>query len=279
MSHALTYHEPVSVSASERQSYLTFARGLARDAGERSLAFFRQSVQVEDKQTHGRFDPVTEADRLVESAVRDGIARAYPEHGLLGEEYGHQPGNGLTWVVDPIDGTRAFMTGMLHWGLLLALFNGKEPVIGVMYQPFVGEMFYGDGRDAWHQVGDGQARRLAVSGCGRLSDAVLASTDPRFVESAQQEAAMAGLEGQVKLTRWGGDCYVYAMLAMGYVDIATDPGLNPYDIQALVPIIRGAGGIVTTAEGSDPSLGGWVVACATRALHDQVLQQLRGTIA
>jgi myo-inositol-1(or 4)-monophosphatase len=164
---------------------------------------------------------------------------------------------------------------MLHWGLLLALFDGRQPLVGVMYQPFTDELFFGDNREAFYRQG-GQQRRLQTRACDSLSDAVLTTTSPRLFRDAAERQAFDRLESAVKLSKYGGDCYIYAMVAMGYVDIATDAQLQAYDIQALMPIIRGAGGVVTTIDGGDPSLGGTVVAAGSTAVHAQALACMAG---
>jgi myo-inositol-1(or 4)-monophosphatase len=265
----LTYTDPHAVSDAQRAEFLEFALALSAEAGQVTLPFFRGALEVENKLSNGRFDPVTQADRAAEMVIRRGIEESFPEHGILGEEFGFTEGNGLTWVIDPIDGTRAFMSGMLHWGVLLGLFDGQRPVLGVMHQPFTGEFFVGDCRTAHYYCGD-VSRPLKVRACGRLDDAVLTTTSPRFF-AAQERDRFAELEQKVKLTRYGGDCYIYAMLAMGQVDLATDSTLNPWDIQALIPIIQGAGGVVTTATGGNASMGGFVVAAGSAELHEQAL--------
>ena len=165
------------------------------------------------------------------------------------------------------------MTGMLHWGLLLALFNGREPILGIMYQPFTGELFFGDGQSAWYRRGDVE-RRLEARSCSSLEEAVLTTTSPGLFRGVGERQAFDRLERRVRLSKYGGDCYIYAMLAMGLIDIATDAGLQAYDIQALVPIIRGAGGVVTTVDGGDPSMGGFIVAAGCRDLHRAALDAL-----
>lgn len=265
----LKYTDPYRVSDAQRVEFLEFALDLAAQAGRLILPFFRTDLTVENKLSDGRFDPVTEADRGAETVIRDGINKMFPEHGVLGEEFGFREGNGLTWVIDPIDGTRAFMAGMLHWGVLLALFDGQRPILGVMHQPFTDEFFAGDCRNAHYHCGD-VSRPLQVRACGSLEDAVLTTTSPRYF-AAQERDAFAQLEKRAKLTRYGGDCYIYAMLAMGQVDLATDSSLNPYDIQALIPIIQGAGGVVTAADGGDASMGGFVIAAGSAEVHRQAL--------
>lgn len=269
----LEYSESVPLGADQLEELLGFAVELAGAAGRAALPHFRVDLNVQNKLGDGRFDPVTEADRDVERIVREGIQRSFPEHGILGEEFGHERGNGLTWVIDPIDGTRAFMSGMLHWGVLLALFDGQQPVLGVMHQPFTGEYFFGTNDRSRYRRG-GEERELQCRPCRRLDDAVLTTTSPVFFQGAGELDAFRRLESEVKLCRYGGDCYIYAMLAMGQVDLATDAGLNPYDIQALIPIIRGAGGVVSTVAGGDASLGGYVVAAGNAELHAQALERM-----
>jgi len=269
----LTYTEPHAVSDAQRVEFLEFALEVSAEAGRATLPFFRAEVQVENKRPDGHFDPVTEADRGAESVIRKRIQQTFPEHGILGEEFGFSAGNGLTWVIDPIDGTRAFMTGMLHWGVLIALFDGQRPLLGVMHQPFTKEFFAGDCQNAHYQCGD-VSRPLHVRSCGALADAVLTTTNPRLFAMGEREA-FARLEDKAKLTRYGGDCYIYAMLAMGQVDLATDASLKPYDIQALMPIIQGAGGVVSTADGGDASMGGFVIAAGSAELHAQALSVIK----
>lgn len=259
----------VAVSESQRSAYLAFAMRTARLAGAATLPYFRAEIEVENKLSDGRFDPVTQADKSAEAAIRSAIEDEYPEHGIMGEEFGFKSGNGLTWVIDPIDGTRAFMSGMLHWGVLLGLFDGEDPVLGVMYQPYTDELFAGDGSEAFLYRGE-NVRRLTTGKCSSLSDAVLVTTGPDWF-SAEDAARFRALRDAVRMYRYGGDCYLYAMVAMGYVHFGTDASLNSYDILPLVPIVRGAGGVVSNYEGGNPCLGGTVLASANAALHELAL--------
>jgi histidinol phosphatase-like enzyme (inositol monophosphatase family) len=264
-----SYSQKVSVTAAEKAEYFEFAAITVKAAGAVTLPFFRADVKVENKRADGKFDPVTEADKAAETVVRDALAQAYPSHGIMGEEFGHQTGNGLTWVIDPIDGTRAFMSGMLHWGVLLALFDGETPIVGAMYQPYTDELFVGDAERAVFRRGDEQ-RPLHTSSCTDVSKAVLATTGVEWFDESER-AQFDRLREQAQLCRIGGDCYLFGMLAMGYVHIGTDANLQSYDIQALVPIVRGAGGVITTYDGGNPSMGGTVVASANPSLHHEVL--------
>jgi myo-inositol-1(or 4)-monophosphatase len=265
MPATLGFTPAIAVSADQKAEYLRFARSAARAAGEAILPYFRSRLQVANKRKDGGFDPVTLADQAGERVIRAAIEKDYPEHGIFGEEYGLMPGNGLTWVIDPIDGTRAFMTGMLHWGVLLALFDGEQPIVGVMYQPYTDELFSGDNESAWFEHG-GQSQPLVSSACERVDEACLSTTGIGWL-SASEQGRFKQLSQATKLTKMGGDCYLFGMLAMGSLDLGVEAGLNAYDIQALMPIVRGAGGTITSWEGGNPSLGGTVLASATQALH------------
>jgi len=268
----LEFSPPVAVPDEHRREFLDFAVGAAVEAGGATLPFFRSEIVIENKLEDGGFDPVTEADKAAELVLRERIRAQYPSHGICGEEFGLEEGNGLTWVIDPIDGTRAFMSGMLHWGLLLGLFDGERPIVGVMYQPYTEEIWCGDGRTAEFRRA-GSSRQLRTRNCEQVSDAVLTTTSPNYFKGAEGEA-FRRLESQAKLSKYGGDCYIYGMLAMGFVDLATDGTLNAYDIQGLIPIIEGAGGVVTTYTGGNPSLGGTVLASGNAELHRGALEVL-----
>jgi len=270
----LTFSDPTAISDTLRAELLEFAISAAVKAGAETLRYFRADAAIENKRDDGHFDPVTEADKTAERVLRETIRDRYPTHGICGEEFGIEPGDGLTWVIDPIDGTRAFMSGMLHWGLLLGLFDGERPVVGVMYQPYTEEIWAGDGRSAMFRR-HAQTRPLVSRSCSALSDAVLATTTPVLFQG-EEKAAFQRLEASVKLSRYGGDCYLWAMVAMGYVDLATDANLNAYDIQGLIPIIEGAGGVVTTYSGGNPSLGGTILAAGSPQLHQAALRVLDG---
>ena len=270
----LQYSEAVAVSPQDRAAYLEFALQATARAGAATLPFFRAEAEAANKRQDGGYDPVTEADRAAEALIRDSLRQAWPAHGIYGEEFGLQEGNGLTWVIDPIDGTRGFLAGMLHWGVLLALFDGQAPVLGLMHQPFTGEFFYGDGERAFYRRGAGAAeRRLRARPCPALERAVLACTGP-FFAPGQEWDAFERVRQSVRFARYGGDCYHYAMLAMGYVDIAIEAGLKPYDIQAMMPIVRGAGGLVTSWTGGNPSLGGRILAAGDARVHAQAMRLL-----
>ncbi|HUO04571.1 MAG TPA: histidinol-phosphatase [Candidatus Binataceae bacterium] len=255
--------------------YTAFATHLAELAGHAILPYFRARIDVENKAAAGAFDPVTAADRAAERAIRDEIGRVHPGHGIHGEEFGVAAGkDGLTWLIDPIDGTRAFIIGQLHWGVLIALSDGERPVVGVMHQPYTGETFIGSRLGAEMRRA-GVTSILRVRECERLEDAIVASTDPAmFIGTAENEAFHA-LVAKARMRRYGGDCYLYCLLAAGFVDLVIESGLKAYDIQPLMPIIEAAGGVVTNWAGAAPYEGGQIVAAGDRRLHAIALKMLK----
>ncbi len=240
------------------------------------LAHFRaEGLSAANKDGAG-YDPVTAADREAEAAIRAVLARERPEDGVLGEETGRTEGSsGAVWVVDPIDGTRAFLIGAPTWGVLIGLRDGGRPVLGLMDQPHVGERFWGDGAEAWVRRDGGEPRPLRTRTGVGLAEARLCSTFPE-VGSAEERAAFERVRDRVRLVRYGMDCTGYALLAAGGVDLVVEAGLHAYDIQALIPIIEGAGGVVTTWDGGDPQDGGRILAAGSRALHAEAMALLAG---
>lgn len=252
-----------------------FIDELATRSGEAILPFFRAHHATEDKSHGGVFDPVTEGDRAGEVIMRHLINRSFPQHGVLGEEYGDENLDAeYVWVLDPIDGTRAFISGIPVWGTLIGLQRDGVPVYGMMHQPFTGERFSGDGRRARYQ-GPGGERVLRTRQTTELSAATLMTTTPAMF-TGEEAQAYARVEAQVRLPRYGCDCYAYCMLAAGHVDLVIESGLKPYDIVALIPIIEGAGGVVTSWHGGSAAGGGSVVAAANQALHQAALAVLAG---
>jgi myo-inositol-1(or 4)-monophosphatase len=256
--------------------YLEFAYRTAVAAGASTLPHFRVPIAVDDK-GEADYDPVTAADREAESVIRAAISKAFPDHGIRGEEHGAERGRSrYTWVIDPVDGTRSFITGQLHWGLLIALHDGARVVCGVMHQPYVGETFLAArGGPARFRRGSSE-RTIATRRCASLGDAVLAATSPSIFETDAERAGFARVSARARLTRFGGDCYAYCLLAMGLIDVVVEAGLHAWDIQALVPIVEGAGGTVTSWDGDVCDEGGQVVACGDPALAPQVRALLAG---
>jgi len=254
--------------------FASFVDELASVSGHTILPFFRTALAVENKQAGG-FDPVTAADRAAEQAMRTLISRTFPDHGILGEEYGAERTDAeYVWVLDPIDGTKSFISGMPAWGTLIGLMRFGEPVFGMMHQPFIGERFTGDGGAA-HYRGPVGARDLMVRECEGLSDALLYTTSPLLMNEADR-ATFRKVENAAKLSRYGGDCYAYCMLAAGQIDLIIETEINPYDIVALIPIINGAGGIITTWENEPAQQGGRIVVAGDERVHKQALEMLRG---
>ena len=259
----------------ELARYLEFAHRTAQRAGEAILPHFRRAIEVEDKRNFMGYDPVTVADRAAEQVIRDAIKAAYPTHGIHGEEHGRETGtSALTWVIDPIDGTKSFILGQLHWGVLIALHDGDAPVVGVAHQPFVGETFTGiAGELAQWRRGD-EIRALHTRSCASIESAIVVTTDPRQFVSPAEKRALATVSEQARFLRYGGDCYCYTQLAMGLVDVVIENGLQPYDIQALVPIVEAAGGRVTNWSGGSCHHGGSVIACGDPNLHKALVSRL-----
>jgi myo-inositol-1(or 4)-monophosphatase len=255
--------------------FAAFVDELATVSGEAILPFFRTSLGVEDKGSAAGFDPVTAADRAAESAMRALIKRSFPEHGIVGEEYGNERADAeYVWVLDPIDGTKSFITGMPAWGSLIALTRNGEPVFGMMHQPFIRERFAGDG-GATRYRGPAGERELHVRPCATLADAMMFTTSPQLMNDADR-TAFGRVEAAVRLSRYGGDCYAYCMLAAGHVDLVIETGLKPHDIVALIPIVQGAGGIVTNWEGESAVTGGRVVAAGDARVHAAAMKLLGG---
>ena len=270
MSVSIESAEPHPVSPEERAEYLDFAIALAAKAGEVILPQFRRPLAIESKDSATGYDPVTEADHGAELVMRDAIRQRYPAHGILGEEFGYRPGEGLTWVLDPIDGTRGFVMGLLHWGTLVALFDGQRPVVGAIRQPVLDETFAGDGSRAVF-IRDGETRPLVARPCPDLGAALAGTTTPDMFRTAREQEALDRIERAVRGMRYGTDCYLYAMLAMGHADLVLETRLKPYDVQALIPVVEGAGGVITDWRGGNPAMGGDVLAAGDPRVHEQAL--------
>jgi histidinol phosphatase-like enzyme (inositol monophosphatase family) len=248
-------------------SFAAFASRLA--AAAREVTLLAAERTVEDKSKGGVFDPVTEADRDAERAMRDLIEAEYPEHGIAGEELADRPTTGAhVWSLDPIDGTRAFICGLPTWTTLIALLEQGEPILGLIDAPRLDELYIGDGKHAWL---NGEAIRTSL--CRSLGTARLSTTDP-FLFHGGEAKGFARLRGAVRVTRYGHDAYGYARLAAGAIDLVAESGLKPHDWHALVPVIRGAGGVVGNWRGGADLSGGQVLAAATQLLFDEAVALL-----
>jgi histidinol phosphatase-like enzyme (inositol monophosphatase family) len=248
---------------------------LAEASGAVILPFFRMNGVVVNKVGDRGFDPVTEADRAAELLIRERIKRAFPDHAIRGEEFGvENEGAEYEWIIDPIDGTRGFICGLPTWGTLVGLMRNGQPVQGMMNQPFIGERFLGDGRTARMISARGE-RRLSVRRCASLAEATIATTSPRII-TGTDAVAYDRLEAQCRVKRYGTDCYAYAMVAAGQIDLVCETGLQSYDIAPLIPIIEGAGGVVTTWSGESAAKGGSIIAAGDPALHARAIEVLSG---
>jgi len=244
---------------------------IVRHASSLSLRWYRMQGRVDNKSVAG-FDPVTEADRAVESELRERLTDRFPDHAILGEEFGLTGAGANRWTIDPIDGTRAFITGQPMWGTLLGFQIDDRPVAGWMHVPVLGETYIGY-RDCQLVTADGTST-VTVSKTEDLAEAVVLSTHPSMFEPGPENDAFQSVADTVKMVRYSGDCLNYGLLAMGLVDSVIENGLADYDIVPLIPIVRAAGGVITDLEGNLPLSGGYVVASATEALHRATLEIL-----
>ncbi|UNK38743.1 histidinol-phosphatase [Shinella sp. H4-D48] len=247
---------------------------LAEAAKKETLPRFRVGADVVNKEAGG-FDPVTEGDRAAETAIRALIEQHFPEHGILGEEHGSV---GLdreyVWVIDPIDGTRAFISGVPVWGTLIGLYRNGDAVMGMVDQPFTGERYFADGKAA-HYAGPDGSKTLATRSCPSLADAIMFTTSPHLFTGGGRDRFEA-VQEKVRLFRYGVDCYAYALLAAGHVDLVVECGLKPYDVGGLIPVIEQAGGIITAWDGGPAERGGEIIAAGSRAVYDEAIALLQG---
>ena len=277
---------PSSIEPARLASLLEAMHGAADAARRVTAARFREPLSIEDKAPEALFDPVTDADRDAESVIRAHLAERHPDIAFRGEESsagaagaehpeeGGEPG-GPVWVVDPIDGTRAFITGMPLWGTLIALHDGRDVVLGLLDQPILGERYVGAPDGAALHVA-GSVRRLRARAGRALAEASLCCTTPAMFAAGAEREAFDRVADAARLVRYGGDCYAYAQLAAGHVDVVVESDLKAWDIQALIPLIRGAGGVVSDWSGGRADEGGRIVAAGSAALHAEVLARLAG---
>ncbi|WCR09488.1 histidinol-phosphatase [Paracoccus stylophorae] len=259
----------------DAQQIIETAHEMADAARAAILPLFRNADLIADNKRAAGFDPVTEADRAGETAMRAVLARRRPQDAILGEEFGLSDGDsGLTWILDPIDGTRAFLCGAPSWGVLIGLGDGHGIRYGLIDQPYTRERFEG-GLGRAQLTGPGGRRRLAVRRDALLADATLMTTFPEIGTPAEANA-FRRVADRVRLTRYGLDCYAYALLALGHVDLVIEAGLQPYDIAGPLAVVEAAGGIVTDWQGGPAAQGGQVIAAATASLHREALAYLNG---
>ncbi|MGA0539680.1 inositol monophosphatase family protein [Neotabrizicola sp. VNH66] len=251
-----------------------FMHRLADAAELETMSRYRKPIKVDSKDKPGwRFDPVTAADREAERAMRALIAAEYPHHAILGEEFGASGEGPMCWVLDPVDGTRPFLCGIPVWGTIFGMTVEGRSEMGMLAQPFTGERFWATPEGAWGSRG-GQQYPLRVREVDTLADAILHTTSPEPF-TGDLAASFGRLTEAVRMTRYGGECYAFAMLAAGHIDLCVEIGLQPYDIVPIIPIVERAGGIVTRFDGSRAEGGGNVLVSATPRLHEAALRILK----
>ena len=247
---------------------------LADAARPETLRYFRSAGLDADNKRPADFDPVTEGDRAAERAMRDVLARERPDDAIFGEEYGKKDGTtGLTWVLDPIDGTRGYLSGTPTWGVLIAVGPESGPVVGVIDQPYIGERFIGAPTLA-EVTGPMGTSALSTRSARPLAEAIVFTTFPE-VGSTDEREGFTAVATKARLVRYGCDCYAYALLAAGQIDLVIEAGLQPYDIQAPIAVIQAAGGVVTDWQGNPAHNGGRVIAAANAAVHAEALAILK----
>jgi myo-inositol-1(or 4)-monophosphatase len=253
---------------------IAFANRMADASGAVIRPYFRQRIDVAHKEGKQSFDPVTEADKGAERALRELIARERPADAILGEEFGETKGTSpFRWVLDPVDGTRAFITGRHEWGSLIALEKDGVAVLGILDQPVLGERFIGVGSEAYLVQG-GKSTPLKTRPCADLKDAILCATDPAAYFQPDELKAFTRVERAVRMTRYGGDCYLFATLALGFVDVIIEAGFHAWDVAALIPLVEGAGGVITNWQGGSAASGKQILAAGDKRVHDAALKLL-----
>ncbi len=261
------------ISAALAADLMNVADALADAARLATLLHFRAEGLSADNKETDRFDPVTVADRLSEQKMREILALRRPDDGILGEEFGTSAGtSGLTWVLDPIDGTRSYLSGTPTWGVLIAVSDENGPIYGLIDQPYIGERFAG-GLGRAEVNGPMGHRALKTRAARPLSEAILFTTFPEVGTSADG-AAFNRVKASARLTRYGTDCYAYALIAAGQIDLVIEAGLLAYDIQGPMAVITAAGGIVTDWQGNPCPMGGHVLAAANREIHAEAMAVL-----
>jgi histidinol phosphatase-like enzyme (inositol monophosphatase family) len=253
---------------------LATAHAVADRAGAVILPHFRTGLAINHK-GGAMFDPVTTADLAAETAIREGLAAAHPSHGVVGEEFGASRAEvDYCWIIDPIDGTRAFIVGQPLWGTLIGLVQRGRPLLGVMNQPFTGERFWSGEKQSYFRHHSRVEQTMHTRACASLSEALLTASSPDLFETEEEQALFAAIAASARLRRFGGDCYNYCLLALGQIDLVVEAGLKDFDILPLIPIIERAGGVVTTWEGGDPRKGGRILATGDPRLHEQAVRLL-----
>jgi histidinol phosphatase-like enzyme (inositol monophosphatase family) len=257
---------------------IAFAHKLADVSGEVIRPYFRRRIEITDKGLDKGlvFDPVTAADRSAEQSMRALIERDRPEDGILGEEFGaRESSNGLTWILDPVDGTRAFITARHEWGSLIALERDGRAVLGILDQPVLRERFIGvDSRT--ELLAEQTRSSLHVRPCADISEAVVCATHPDAYFTPAEQEAFRRVQRAARMSRFGGDCYIFGPLASGFIDVIIESSFNRWDVAALIPIVEGAGGIITNWQGGSCAHGGQILAAGDPRVHAQAMKLLAG---
>lgn len=248
------------------KEFHNFSNHLAQISGKIIKQYFRTKVTVDSKKD---LSPVTIADMKSEELMREEILKHFPEHGIIGEEFGnHNPDAEYVWVLDPIDGTKSFICGAFSFGTLIGLLKNGQPILGVINQPILNEFMIGD-----NSTTTLNGESVSVRNCNKIEDAVLITCDHFNIGKFQNQQKFDALAKRVKLYRHWGDCYGYLLLAAGFVDIVIDPVMSVWDSMALIPIMRGAGGIITDYHGNDAVKGNSIVA-ASSGIHSGIIKAL-----
>ncbi len=243
-----------------------FINLLSQESGKIIAGYFRTEINIDRKSDQS---PVTIADKKAEEKMRNLINKHFPEHGILGEEFGEEnPGAEYKWILDPIDGTKSFICGALSFGTLIALLKNGEPILGAINHPILGELLLGDNHSTTLN-----GNKVQVRECNDISDAVLLTTDHFNVHKYQNGEKFDTLARQVRLYRNWGDCYGYYLLSTGFADIMIDPIMSVWDSMALIPVVKGAGGIITDYKGGDAVTGESIIA-ASPGIHEKVIKLL-----
>lgn len=257
---------PEVAPGTDRDALMLFAQELTHASGAIIRRYYRSGYTVDTKSDES---PVTIADREAELELRRLIQARFPGHGILGEEYGlHQPDSPFRWVLDPIDGTKNFISHSYLFGTLIALLHEGQPVFGAIHHPLTNDLLVGDGHSAWLN-----GKPVHVRPCTRIEDAVVLTSDPLMPERMKNGPAFRTLtQRALRFNTWG-DCHGYFLVAMGGADLMLDPIMSVWDLMALIPVVRGAGGRITDWEGNDAVSGTSAIASAG-AIHDEVLRLL-----
>jgi len=261
-------------ASNDAARYVEFATEVIDRAGAIALKYFRTDLEVINKAKKRNYDPVTRADREIEEYIRGRIRDAFPDHAIIGEEFGSQRGESpFAWMIDPIDGTKGFITGSPMWGVLLGLMEGDRCIAGLMRQPFLRETYVGSPAGAF-VLGDDGRKPLKTRNAGAIAGAIVCCTHPNMFLTDETRRGFDRVAQACAFSRFGTDCYGYGLLARGFVDLVVESDLEAYDIMPLIPIVEGTGGVVTDWQGGPGSRGGSIVAAANRALHAQALDLL-----